>query len=92
MKKNEKFEGLWEDEESKKMQEAIRKNALKERQRIYEEKEDRKTLAIIILGAILFILIFALLLVKCNNDYNKAVQGCVENGHSQSWCEYKYGR
>lgn len=90
MRKNDKFEGLWEDEESIKMQKAIRKNALEERKRIYDEKEDRKTLVIIILGAILFVLMFALLLVKCNNDYDRAVKGCVENGHSRSYCEAKY--
>lgn len=92
MKKNNNFEGLWEDEESKKIQEAIRKNALKERARIYNEKEDKKVLAIIILGAILVFLALGLLLVKCSKDYDRAVEGCVENGHSQSWCEYKYGR
>lgn len=86
------LEEIWEDEESKKMQEIIRKNYIESKKEEAQKKEDKKTLAIIILGAILFILAFALLLVKCNKDYKEAVKGCVENGHSQSWCEYKYGR
>ena len=91
MKRN-KIEEIWEDEESKKIQEAIRRNYIESKKEEAQKREDKKTLAIIILGAILFILAFALLLVKCSNDYKEAVQGCIDNGHSQSWCEYKYGR
>jgi hypothetical protein len=91
MKRN-KIDEIWEDEESKKIQEAIRRNYIESKKEKAQKREDKKTLAIIILGAILFILAFALLLVKCNNDYKEAVQGCVDNGYSVSYCEYKYGR
>lgn len=94
MRKNNKFEGLWEDEESIKMMNIINEEAEKEREKrkeLYrqEKKQDRITM-IFVIGSLLFIL--GRILYVSNKSYEKNVENCVNKGYTQTECEYEFSK
>lgn len=89
MKKINKFEGFYEDEESIKMMEIINKEAEKERERrMIASKKEKKADKWFKVG--LFISIALLLtgiLYLANKSYESNFNYCVANGHSAEVCE-----
>ena len=81
---------LYEDEESKKMMDAIHKAYRKDIIEKYEKKEHKKTIAIIILAVIFVGLLFGVFMVHVNKDTEKVVNQCVKDGHSLNYCQNKY--
>lgn len=81
---------LYEDEESKKMMDAIHKAYRKDIIEKYEKKEHKKTVAIIVLAVIAVLLVLGIVLVKVNKETETLVNQCVSEGHKLSYCQNKY--
>lgn len=89
MKKN-NYRGFYEDEESLKMMEAIHNQYVTERATKFKKKENKKTIAIIVLALILVALVIGFIMVKVNAETNDLVNQCVKNGSSLNYCKTKY--
>ena len=89
MKKN-NYKGFYEDEESLKMMEAIHNQYVTERATKFQKKENKKTIAIIVLALILVALVIGLILVHVNKETYDLVNQCVNSGKSLSYCQNKY--
>ncbi len=89
MKKN-NYRGFYEDEESLKMMEAIHNQYVTERATKFQKKENKKTIAIIVLAIILVALVIGFIMVKVNAETNDLVNQCVKNGSSLNYCKTKY--
>lgn len=94
MRKNNKFEGLWEDEESLKMMEIINESANKEyanRKQLMKkaEKQDR-LVKIFVISSLLFIA--GCVLYISNKVFEKDVAECVAKGEDRTTCEYKLSK
>ena len=81
---------FYEDSESRKMMSIIQRQYREERAKKYQKKENRKEIAIIILGVILALLVLGLLIVHFNKETNDLVNQCVKEGNSLRYCQNKY--
>lgn len=94
MKKNNKFEGLWEDEESLKMMEIINESANKEyanRKVAYKKaKKQDRIVKIFVISSLIFIA--GCILYISNKVFEKDVAECVAKGNDRATCEYKLSK
>lgn len=92
MKKVNKFEGFYEDEDSIKMLESINQAANKEyvkKENKKEQKQNRIMMTFVI-GSLIFIA--GCIIHLSHKGYEKNVNECVAKGESQTVCEYKFSK
>lgn len=92
MKKVNKFEGFYEDEESIKMLESINQAANKEYVKRVNKKElkQNRIMMVFVIGSLIFIA--GCILYLSHKNYDKNVNECVAKGETQTVCEYKFSK